>query len=306
MAGYNIVTLAEWWETKTLAQVNKATSKQYTDWRMTSKRVNSTGTPRRELAILQSAINIWHETHGPLTAVPKVTLPPKPAARSRWLNRSEAARLLAGALGWYQCHWSDAVTRRRHSRWRRYSPGINRHLARFILLGLYTGSRKQAILGLQWIANLNGGWIDLTRAIVYRKAAEQEETKKRAPAAKLGRRIVAHLVRWKRLDGEARHEAAMQRPESEASTPLPLFLHVVSWRGGGVKSVRTAWDAAIELAWLDSEVTPHVLRHTRATWMMQGGIDKWQAAGALGMSLQMLEENYGHHHPDWQREAAEI
>ncbi|TIN06710.1 MAG: site-specific integrase, partial [Mesorhizobium sp.] len=70
--------------------------------------------------------------------------------------------------------------------------------------------------------------------------------------------------------------------------------------------VRTAWEAAVELAWLDDAVTPHVLRHTRATWMMQAGIDKWQAAGALGMSLQMLEENYGHHHPDWQREAAEV
>ncbi|MER8857832.1 hypothetical protein NKI09_09260 [Mesorhizobium sp. M0757] len=27
-----------------------------------------------------------------------------------------------------------------------------------------------------------------------------------------------------------------------------------------------------------------------------------QAAGALGMSLQMLKENYGHHHRDWQKD----
>ena len=47
----------------------------------------------------------------------------------------------------------------------------------------------------------------------------------------------------------------------------------------------------------DDAVLPD--RHTRATWMMQAGVDKWQAAGALGMSVQMLEENYGHHHPDW-------
>ncbi|RWG02539.1 site-specific integrase [Mesorhizobium sp.] len=305
-AGYNIVALVGWWNTRTIAEINKATSKAYTDHRLSSARVNSTGTPRRELAILQAAVNYWHETHGPLTAVPQVTLPPKPPARDRWLDRQEAARLLAGSLGWYECHWTDISTRRLHSRWCRLRGGINRHLARFILLGLYTGSRKQALLGVQWMANVSGGWIDLTRGIIYRKAAEQEETKKRQPAAKLGRRILAHLRRWKRLDETARAEASEQQPAGEQQKPLPLFLHVVSWRGGGVGSVRTAWEAAVELAWLDDAVKPHVLRHTRATWMMQAGIDKWQAAGALGMSLQMLEENYGHHHPDWQREAAEV
>jgi hypothetical protein len=38
--------------------------------------------------------------------------------------------------------------------------------------------------------------------------------------------------------------------------------------------------------------------------MMQKGVPIWQAAGALGMTVQMLERTYGHHHPDWQREAA--
>lgn len=304
MAGYNIVTLVGWWGTKTIAEINKTTCQRYTTHRMTV--VKSTGTPRRELAVLQAAVNFWHETHGPLTAVPKVTLPPKPSARSRWLNRSEAALLLAGSLGWYREFWCDVATRRQQWRWKRYAGGINRHLARFILLGLYTGSRKQALLGAQWMANVTGGWIDLDRSIMYRKAAEQEETKKRQPATRLGRRIQAHLRRWKRLDDDARALAARQSDLSDDAKRLPVYLHVVSWRGGGVRSVRTAWDAAIELAWLDGDVTPHVLRHTRATWMMQQGVDLWQAAGSLGMSVQMLQENYGHHHPDWQREAAEV
>jgi integrase len=304
MAGYNIVTLVNWWGTKTISEINKATCQRYTASRLET--VKSNGTPRRELAILQAAINFWHETHGPLTAVPKVTLPSKPEPRSRWLNRSEAALLLAASLGWYRVLWSDVATRRQRWKWERYAAGINRHLARFILLGIYTGSRKQAILGLHWMPNVNGGWVDLDRSIVYRKAAGQEETKKRQPASKLGRRVVAHLKRWKRLDEAARTEAAKQRPAEDQTKPLAVHLHVISWRGGGVRSVRTAWEAAVELAWLDREVTPHVLRHTRATWMMQQGIDLWQASGSLGMSVQMLQENYGHHHPDWQREAAEV
>lgn len=38
---------------------------------------------------------------------------------------------------------------------------------------------------------------------------------------------------------------------------------------------------------------------------MQAGIDIWEAAGALGMTVQTLQDTYGHHHPDWQKEAAE-
>jgi hypothetical protein len=38
---------------------------------------------------------------------------------------------------------------------------------------------------------------------------------------------------------------------------------------------------------------------------MQMGTDPWQAAGWLGMTLEQLQDNYGHHHPDFQEEAAE-
>ncbi len=38
--------------------------------------------------------------------------------------------------------------------------------------------------------------------------------------------------------------------------------------------------------------------------MMQNGADLWQAAGFLGMTVEMLEQRYGHHHPDFQRDAA--
>jgi hypothetical protein len=32
---------------------------------------------------------------------------------------------------------------------------------------------------------------------------------------------------------------------------------------------------------------------------MQAGVDKWEAAGFLGMSVEMLDRVYGHHHPDY-------
>jgi hypothetical protein len=30
---------------------------------------------------------------------------------------------------------------------------------------------------------------------------------------------------------------------------------------------------------------------------MQAGIDKWEVAGFLGMSVEMIDRVYGHHHP---------
>ncbi len=40
-------------------------------------------------------------------------------------------------------------------------------------------------------------------------------------------------------------------------------------------------------------------------WLMQAGVDKYEAAGSLGMTVEMLEAVYGHHHPDFQKDAAE-
>jgi hypothetical protein len=41
-----------------------------------------------------------------------------------------------------------------------------------------------------------------------------------------------------------------------------------------------------------------------ATWLMQGGTDRWQAAGFLGKTIEQLEAGYGHEHPDFQEAAA--
>jgi hypothetical protein len=38
---------------------------------------------------------------------------------------------------------------------------------------------------------------------------------------------------------------------------------------------------------------------------MQRGSDPWQAAGYLGMSLEVLLNTYGHHHPDYLADAVD-
>lgn len=83
--------------------------------------------------------------------------------------------------------------------------------------------------------------------------------------------------------------------------------HFVEWQGKGVKSVKTGFARAVEVAKLDlsdGNVTPHTLRHTAATWLMQLGTDPWEAGGYLGMSVKVLIDTYGHHHPDYMKEAS--
>ena len=221
--------------------------------RYAKTRGTSAGTTRRELGVLQAAINYCY-AEGYLTAPVKVKLPPMPAPRDRWLERHEAAKLLRAA----------------------YRNPKARHLARFILLALGTGTRTDAILRLQFMPNTAGGWVDTSNGVLYRRAAGEAETKKRTPPVPIPPRLLAHLRRWERQGAR----------------------YVVEVKGQRVASVKTAWRTALRDSGIE-HCTRHDLRHSAVTWAMQHGAPMWQAAGFFGMSLDMLERTYGHHHPDY-------
>jgi integrase len=74
--------------------------------------------------------------------------------------------------------------------------------------------------------------------------------------------------------------------------------------GKRIEDIKKGFAAACKRAGLE-DVTPHTLRHTAATWLMQASVPLWQASGFLAMSEKMLVEVYGHHHPDYMIEAAD-
>jgi integrase len=249
-----IRNLSVWWDTKLVSDITQSNCRAYV-----AHKGDSTVAARKDLQALRAAVHYWHKSdHGPLERVPMITTPPAPAPRERWLTRQELARLLWAA---------------------RRTP----HLARFILLGYYTGSRSGPVRALQW------DWIDFAANTMRRKGVgEAERATKRRPMVRLGKRILTHLRRWKRLDG-------------------PAGKYVVHWDGKPLKrELRHSWHRAVKLAGLDRSVTPHVLRHTRATHLMQKGADIWQVAGHLGMTVQILERTYGHHHPSYQQKVADL
>jgi integrase len=255
---YNIGKLGDWWGDKRLSDITPANCRAYGKGR-------TEAAARHDLEIMRAAIKYWHQHHGPLPAIPHIVTPAKPEPRTRWMTRAEAARLLRAA--------------------RRTSTRGRPSIARFILIGLYTGSRSGVIKSLRW------DWIDFDAGTMRRRAPRANERKnKRAPIVKLGRRILAHLRRWHRLDG------------SKA-------VYVCERNGAPFNRMFYSWEKVLHLSGLDDSdgrVTPHIMRHTRATWLMQAGIDPWEAAGHLGMSVQTLIRNYGHHHPDFQSRAAEV
>jgi len=77
----------------------------------------------------------------------------------------------------------------------------------------------------------------------------------------------------------------------------------VTWKGSQIAKERRAWGETVRTAGLGSEVTPHVLRHTCATWALNSGMSAWDVAALLPTSVQMIEATYGHHSPQFQTAA---
>jgi integrase len=250
---HTISNLARWWGDKRLSDVTARTCRAYAADRPQVA-------ARRDLETLRAAIRYWHREYGPLPSIPFVVLPDKPAARERWLTREEAARLL----------WAARDVE---------------HLRRFVLLGLYTGSRAGAILGARW------DWIDLDTGLMRRRAPGAIESTKRTPPIRLAAGILAHVRRWWRIDAMS--------VGNEPELIRPLF--ICHYNGGRVIKLRRSWQAAVGRAGLDGKVTPHTLRHTRATWLMRDGVNIWDAAQQLGMSALVLEKTYGHFSPGYQK-----
>lgn len=279
---FHAKALGTFWAGKTLADVTAANCRAY----VASRKVKP-ATARRELETLNAAIRYCAREKG--TPVVLVTYPEKALPRDRWLTRSEAARLLWAAWRAKQKVGSRTVP-------------VGRHLTRFILLALYTGTRSGAVLGLQWEPTVSGGYVDLERGVLYRRGTGQRETRKRQPPVRIPRKLLGHLRRWK----EADDRAWATRVAKTAPDRLPVRCrHIVQYGNAPLAKERRAWDRACAAAALGDEVTPHVLRHTCATWLMQSGkVTTWEAAGFLGMSEKMLRDVYGKHSPDFQRAAA--
>ena len=133
---------------------------------------------RRDLEDLRAAIN-HHAKEGLHRGVVRVLLPARGAPRTRWLTRSEAARLI-----WVCWRTRERQKRHRGSDKDKTLPTDRKpllHLARIILIGLYSGSRAAAIAAASPHKGVGRSYVDLENGIFYRLPEGQTETRKRQP-----------------------------------------------------------------------------------------------------------------------------
>ena len=239
--------LDAWWQDRFVDAIKLGTCEAYRNSRL--KQGVKLATVTRELSTLRAALK-WAVNDGRLTEAPFVKTPPKQEGKDRWLTRSEAARLLWAA---------------------RKEPKSRLHLPLFIMLGLYTGARSEAILSLRWFPQ-----VDLDRQQIDFNPPGRERTKK-------GRARVPFRASSRGFSNSAR---------LRSNSPF-----VLSYHGETIKQIKHGFASACARAGLE-DVTPHTLRHTCGTWLAQQGVPLWQIAGWLGHSDLRTTEMYAHHHPD--------
>jgi integrase len=144
------------------------------------------------------------------------------------------------------------------------------HVRLFIFLGLYTGARTRALLGLHWDD------IDFKRQLIVFTPAHPQ-SRKRTAVVPISQTL---------------------HPELRAAQDFAETPFVIEYRGRPVNSVKKGFREAVRRAGIDY-CTPHDLRRTCATWMIQAGVPTARVARFLGDSETMIERVYGHHAPDY-------
>jgi integrase len=264
-AGERAERLLQFFGHRRLDEITGKLCREYTSRR-------TSGGARRDLQDLAAAIN-HHAKEGLHRGIVRVVLPDRGEARQRWLERGEFARVL------WACWRTREIQNGRETDKRPL-----RHLCRFLLLALYTGSRPGAVFGASWERAPGRSWVDVERGVFHRHLQGAVETNKRQPTVRLAPGLLAHLRRWKRLSNQP---------------------HVVTFNGEPIADAGTALARACKLAGIEGGVTAYTLRHTCASWLVRKGIPTRKIAEFLGTSEQMIINHYGHLAPDYQDEAAQ-
>jgi len=203
----------------------------------------------RELSVLRAAVH-----HAGLGTAIRIYDVGETVSRGRWLTPEEFQKLLRACK----------------------SP----HTHLYMLLGIATAGRPEAILDLKW------SQVDLVSGVIHLNPEGRIQTNKRRPTVRIDLPLME----------------ALRQAKMSARTEW-----VIEYNGYAINSIKTAFrEAAATAGFPPGDVTPYVLRHTAATWMAQDGVPLWTIAGFLGHSdTRMVEKHYAHHHPDYQKVAAQ-
>ena len=151
------------------------------------------------------------------------------------------------------------------------------HLALFVEIAIATGARKSAICQMKW------SQVDFDRKLVDLRGDGGAANKRRAVVP-----MTDNL--YERL--------------CEAKS-VALTDHVIEFNGSPIKRIDIAFRRRVERVPQLADGTPHVLRHTAAVWMAEGGVPMSQISQFLGhTNTKITESVYARFSPDFLRHAA--
>lgn len=159
--------------------------------------------------------------------------------------------------------------------WRWYDHATSAHIRLFLVIALMTSARHEAICQLKWDhVDFETGVIDFTASM----------RNKRGVADKGYQKARAKVVMTATLRGFLLAARAVARSS-----------HVIEYQGLSVKNCESGCTSARIAAGLPAGVTPHILRHTAATWAVESGIDVDRVAEMTGHAdRRTLETIYVH------------
>ena len=148
------------------------------------------------------------------------------------------------------------------------------HLADFIRLALNTGCRKNEMLKLSWDR------IDLKANVLRLEGVHTKSGKRRAvPVNEEARRALLNRARFR----------AEHCPDS-----LWVFAHK---NGKRIQFMQNGFQAACGRAGI-KDFRVHDMRHTCASWLVQGGVPLLEVSKLLGHSTTEMTERYAHLAPE--------
>ena len=216
-------------------------------------------TIKKELKLLRAAMNHVHETYG-TACDPKFKIKVSDGLpRDEYLTRQEVERMLDCCVG-----------------------NDRDHIELFLLLSVATGARKEAVLTLTWdqvhIGALKGGrqdsgdfaegtWIDFGKG----------SGNKRRPRIP----VPNNFRLWTLL-----------------TLPKTHSKYVVTYHGEPIDDVKKGFANVLADAKIKKNITPHNMKHTAITLMLQRGIDPETVSRWTNTTLETIYGVYSHHIPD--------
>jgi len=155
--------------------------------------------------------------------------------------------------------------------WAWYDEAVHAHTKLFLLLALLTAQRKTAITELRWEhVDFDRKILDFTAAMVGKRSILDKSFQKARAVVHMGPTLLA----------------ALREAKEKARTPW-----VLEYQGRRAKYIYDGVNAARAAADLPKEITPHVLRHSAATWAKTSGLDLETVARMTGHKDERVLKN---------------